>query len=301
VERAVTARRTTGDDGLPRHRADDFPAGLATETMLRAQRRRLTPGQRHVAWYGTPYGDRALYRIADSIELPPLVGKRAEAYKAARTCARCGTVHTQRLYDNPNFKGTHGRRLLDESCRTLEFKSLEAPEAYRERQAAVAWAAEVLADERTVVGHQRYQSGLTLPGRLHLATVAGEVLLDLETERPWSVLDAVTWLDSRRLVMWWGNTRRGDEMRLKVWDWAPSLKDSVSRDTDPRDAVAYMCDLLHLMAVDEHPDGPPGTCPVLPETGIVPCGQPLTETGHCVEHRRDYLVQVLAAGGQAPS
>lgn len=307
----MSRARRVGHDGLPRiPYGDTIPPDLATETMLRRVRRRLAPGQQHVAWYGTPYGDRALYLVADSVELPPLRGKRAAAYVAARTCARCGQAAADPL---PWFRdsGRDGRR-LDYTCRAAETDAALAPERYRRRRQAVTWAADVVADGQAVIVATRLRlAGMQAHRRVHAATVAGEILVDARYVDPADIADQIQPLMDRPLIAWSSTQPLYDwrtgpyaatTVAVQLWDkralWADSpARDEPSFDTSPADAAAAMRDLILRMAADDHPHGPPGDCPVLPETGTIPCGQPITETGHCVEHRRPYLLERLAAGG----
>lgn len=304
----MTPPRTTGADGLPLHRWGDLPAELATVTMLRERRLRLASDQQHVAWYmrvgNHGRGDHPLYRIADAVPLPPLRGKAAAAYTAARTCARCGVTGTHRLI--PNSNGTHGRRLLDTACVAAELASLSRARWLRERIAVPAWAAGVLADDRVVLIQERIAAG-TQVGRVHAATLDGAVLLDGRVEHGDPPAYTRRELAGRRLIAWdsWWVYRlaEGDShgQRLTSWLMRPDPHGGLEHQrppagADPRDVVATMREQLALMAADEHPDGPPGTCPVLPETGLTPCGAELTPSGVCEVHRRPLLLAALAGG-----
>lgn len=306
----MTPPRTTGADGLPLHRWGDLPAELATVTMLRERRLRLASDQQHVAWYmrvgNHGRGDHPLYRIADAVPLPPLRGKAAAAYTAARTCARCGVTGTYRL--TPTSHGTHGQRLLDYDCLQAELASVSRARWVRERHAAVAWAAGVLADDRVVLVDERIAAGNQV-GHIHAATLDGTVLADGTVEHGDMPTYSRTELAGRRLIAWdnWWVYRLADGdahgRRLTQWLMRPDphggLYHQQHPPADPRDVVQTMREQLALMARDEHPDGPPGTCPTLPETGLVPCGEPLTDSGVCVEHRRPLLLAALAGGGHA--
>lgn len=52
-----------------------------------------------------------------------------------------------------------------------------------------------------------------------------------------------------------------------------------------RELAAVMRDGLVVMAADDHPDGPP-RCPVLPPTGLEPCGAAAGPTGRCSDHEQ---------------
>lgn len=310
----MTPPRTTGVDGLPLHRYGDLPDGLGTAGMLRERRLRLADGQPHVAWYlrigSHGRGDYPLYRIADAEPLPPLKGRAAEKYTAARTCARCGVTGIHRLIHRTG--GTHGRRLLDDACHRAELTAVNRTGWLRDRIAATAWAAGVLVDERVLLVDVRRAAG-TRPARLYAATLAGRVVLDEELTggRTWYEVAGTHHLDVLRPVVWgrwWWAIQIADgddfEDRLSEWMMRPASSGGLTLcrrpdGADPRDVIQTMREQLALMARDEHPDGPPGGCPALPETGLVPCGEPLTDSGVCVEHRRPLLLAALAGGGHA--
>lgn len=217
-------RRTHCPAGRPLYRVGEIPDHLATVTMLRLQRRHPAPGQPAAAsllYAGNKYTE--LYDIAGTEQMPALSPGQQVAYAAARTCARC---REQRETPWPRDALT-GRRVCD-PCGEAEAESSWRAERLAARQAAVAWAREVLADPAAVLIHCK-GTGLLLFGAHAVELATGTVLLDAprvwhnERDYPatslwrpstWDdttvgiadIADQVRALGGRRLIAWSGNS-----------------------------------------------------------------------------------------------
>lgn len=327
----MSKRRTHCPAGRPIHRFGDLPADrLATRTMLARRRRRPADGQEPVASYWTGHEYVPLYEIASTVELPPLTGKRAEAYAWARLCARCPAVSDE----GPHRATADGRRLCG-GCHVAEAKVEWAVRHNRDRPLSVAWAAEVLADERTVL------VAASKPGKwdrtfdVAAITAAGDEVVSVQL-RPRTIADrtdlggvtiaelhdsgVLDRLADSRLIGWnygalydvdrdWA-AHRGDWNRFRLpinpdrdwfseqygrWigdragSWGTAAYVSgwyahpLQPEAEPRVLVEEVRKRLQRMAADDHPAGPP-SCPVLPPTGLEPCGAVLGPLGVCADH-----------------
>ncbi|MEV4020204.1 hypothetical protein AB0J35_57980 [Nonomuraea angiospora] len=167
--------------GRPVYRYGDLPAHqLATDTMLRRMRRRRRDGQAPIASYMLNKGYAPLYAVADAEELPPLSPVRQEAWDRARTCALCGAT---RSAGAPYGLG-HDQQRYCEPCQEPAAERFFRAQHAERREAAAAWAREVLADPGApllVVARPWYPS-------LHLmyANLAGEVLFDHRLQPSWN-------------------------------------------------------------------------------------------------------------------
>lgn len=203
------ARRTHCPEGRPLYRAGEVPAGLATRTALRQQRRRPAPGQEPAAtllYYGNQYVP--LYAIDGTEQLPPLSPGRKARYEAIRTCWRCRLRRDQPWEPAPGTK----QRLCPD-CAEAEAEASWWQNRNQARAAAAAWAAGVLADPDAVLLHcVRDGTDLTLTAyailpadRDHLP--AGTVVLDAklgheDAEDVRAVADQIRALADRRIVPW---------------------------------------------------------------------------------------------------
>lgn len=188
--------------------------GLATSGMLKPVRRRPADGQTPAYRYWTGHAWAPLYRLADTVALPPLSPGRQARWDAARTCRRCS-----KRSDYTFAVGADGQRYC-EPCQEPAAKAWWEAERAAERAAAGAWAREVLADPATMlIAGQR----LSAYRRVLAVDLTGAVLLDVKVPHPYyadnlasmpadlreelvdaaSVEHAAIELTYRRLIPWW--------------------------------------------------------------------------------------------------
>ncbi|GAA2685390.1 hypothetical protein [Nonomuraea recticatena] len=186
------------------YRYGDLPvAQLATMTMLRRTRRRPADGQQPIASYMIYRGYAPLYSVADSVELPPLPPSRQAARDLTRTCARCGAKS-----DRPWEKGRDGQRYCGD-CFEPAAEAWWRQQCAVGREAAQAWARDVLADPATLLV---YAPGEYPRVRLRAETLDGQVVVDVH--------------------LWRGFNEQRAADRLKWWP-----EQERDRYTDPADAV----------------------------------------------------------------
>ncbi|WUI00237.1 hypothetical protein OHR68_43345 [Spirillospora sp. NBC_00431] len=220
ADRKKDRRRRYCDDGRPIYRHGDLPARqLATQTMLKARRRRPAEGQQPVASYMVHRGYAPLYAVTDTDELPPLPPARRAAWDQARTCARCKATR-----ERPFTTGPDGARYC-EDCHEPAARDHWVAQRAEGRLAAKAWAHGVLGfrpDPNVVL----LKSGTTWPWfELRAETLTGEVLLaaevygdpvcgqDWRTDEEWAefqkrftlpaeAVEPLRALEGRRLITW---------------------------------------------------------------------------------------------------
>lgn len=174
----------------PHYRAGDLPAEhLATRTMLKAEdRRRPAVRQPAIADYEVRERGRRgvfdLYARFDAVAMRELPPAQLQAWNAARTCARCGAVQGRPI----GPVSPEGERYCAGCHRVLKAERW-ARAAAPAQAAAAAWAAEVLADPRTVL----VEAARVLNGtRIRAESAAGGLVLDAVV-RYTDDLDAASW------------------------------------------------------------------------------------------------------------
>lgn len=209
--------------GRPTYRHADLPAQLlATKTMLRTEhRRQRRPGQQPIAYYSL-YRDWApLYAITDTMPMPQLSQKRAEAWKTARTCSRCGVQRARPLELSP---GPDPKRYCT-PCRQTTAEERWITQSRAAQADMAAWAHEVLADPRTVLAANEDPHGWGAP-HFYVETAGGQALLDAEVRTATDeevagyqsdarqkyegsvyvgdLLEQIRGISERRIVTWYG-------------------------------------------------------------------------------------------------
>jgi hypothetical protein len=211
-------------------------AGLATAGMLKRDRRRPADGQKPAAQYFTGYEYAPIYKLDETVDLPPLSPGRQRLYDANRTCARCA-----KRSKTPWEKGRDGKRYCSR-CQEPAAKELWDREQDERCKASAAWAREVLADESVVLVATRPRQFWR---EVYVVDLSGAVLLDAkvrfgqditpyaaraegiaETVGPADVLDRVLPLVSRRLIAW-----RSSDIPDLAWLFNP---ESLGRDVEIR-------------------------------------------------------------------
>lgn len=316
--------------GLPLYGHADIPSHLATVSMLARDRRELAPDQQPVAAYRMrpsktdPDRCAPLYRRAQAVPKPDLLGNNQGRYLENRTCARCRISMGTTGAPLPILKegGTHGPRRLCPDCVKFETGIRTVAKWYRDRAATTAWAADVLTDPTAALICCTFLSNR---GEIYAVdVVTGAVLLDA-TDQSRIVehakddfADAAALLRTRRLVSWANRTP------LMLWDhgklteiprndlalvryaqtshWLKHLRRRPDYDTtDPRRAVDQLRTWLTRTAAGEHEKGPITTCPY--PAGPLDherCSEPVdTAFGACFEHRREEMLAALVDGAMA--
>ena len=240
--------------GRPTYRYGDLPAQqLATRTMLRTEHRREPrPGQQPIAFYAL-YRDWApLFAIADTVPLPPLSEKRAEAWKAARTCSRCGVQRPRPLELSP---GPDPARFCT-PCRQDAAEERWTRQARAAQADMAAWAREVLADPLTVLAAKEDDPMDWIAPRYRVENVDGQVLLDAHVRTATDeqvasyqpdvrkrlegsvyvgdLLQIIQLISGSRIVTWYG----GELDRLPFGLWKIVGDDFPRTHTAPEDRVA---------------------------------------------------------------
>lgn len=203
--------------GLPAYNFDSLLklAGFASISMLKSERRQLTENQRPVGQYWSGHAWVMLYRVADTVDMPPLSPGRQRLYDKNRTCAMCGTKRR-----DPFPKGRDGDRYCG-ACQRPAGERLWRWEREADRPTAIEWARGVLADPNAFLAarerHEFWHRDLAV-------ALDGTVLLDVEIRfnvsepyedhpqrqalqlrSPLAAVDKTQALRGRRMVAWWPN------------------------------------------------------------------------------------------------
>ncbi|WP_436528594.1 hypothetical protein [Actinoplanes sp. HUAS TT8] len=187
-------------------------AGLATQQMLRQDRRQLAKDQQATGQYWSGHAWILLYRAADAVDMPPLSPGRQRLYDKARTCADCGATRK-----DTHPRGRDGERYCG-TCQGPAAERLWQRERAADRPAVAAWARSVLDDPTVIFGAREYEPDWT---KNLIVDRNGQVLLDasirhyitepdprhpyaedLALMSPLAVIDQVTALRGRRLIAW---------------------------------------------------------------------------------------------------
>jgi hypothetical protein len=114
------------------------PAHLRTQTQLAAERLKLAPGQKPVAYlYIQRHGQFDLYDPADAVKMKPLGSSTKAQMTARRTCPECGKV---RKYP------------VRKRCSVCQTKAYEAQ---RRREARTCWDCRTVRERPLPVSHHR--------------------------------------------------------------------------------------------------------------------------------------------------
>lgn len=168
-------------------------AGLATQPMLRRDRRQLAEGQKPEGQYWTGQGWVRLYKTADAVDMPPLSPGRQRLYDKARTCAMCGTTSK---FTFP--KGRDGERYCV-TCQTPAAKRLfERERAEDAQERHPLWTRNLAVDlDGTVLldAEIRYNFGEPFDDHPQVD--------DLRQRSPLAAIDRIKALTGRRMIAWW--------------------------------------------------------------------------------------------------
>lgn len=187
-------------------------ADLASQPMLREDRRQPGPNQTPVGQYWSGHAWVVLYRASAAVDMPPLSPGRQRQYDRARTCAGCGGT-----WKTPVPKGRDGERYCA-TCQEPAAERLWQRERAADRAAASVWASSVLADPNVVLAAKSHQQYWTTN---LVVDLTGAVLLDAEIRHygrepyddspqreallqrsPLAVIDQIEALRGRRLIAW---------------------------------------------------------------------------------------------------
>lgn len=157
-------------DGVPVYGQETILglAGLASVTMLRADRREPAPGQKPVACTWTGYRYMLLYRADEAVAMAPMSPGRQRLYDANRTCARCSKTSKW-----PWERERDGRRYCP-GCSGPAMKELWETERAQDRPVITRWAAGVVGDPKVILAARRNHLYWQ---RWHIEDLGGEVLL----------------------------------------------------------------------------------------------------------------------------
>lgn len=245
-EQLTTAAPSIGFEGVCRL------AGLATTSMLDAERRRPADGQRPAYQYWTGRAWCPLWTHADTVAKPALSPAQQARWDANRTCAQC----RKRSARGPWSLAGNGRRYCNPDCERQGMQEWWDGQRAAERPALAAWARQVLDDGQVVlvaVGRD-----FNAPVRWRAETIGGLLFdvrvigpradPDVRAERLAEFPDAVDTaaaqtlleqLRGRRILTWstWGNIRDTCLNLTADGPDQPGLQDLSAVVEDPADAV----------------------------------------------------------------